>query len=138
MLSRFLTKTATITAIVVASNAVGNYTLSMGMREVGHTVSFSPAPYIAAFLDPWVVIGVLLLIIWLVFRLALLSWADLSYVLTVTSTSYVLSAVLGKLFLHEPVSAVRWAGIGLITLGAFFVAETFPSTTDETGGLAEE
>src|SRR5438874_6668387 len=115
--SRFLNKTAAITTVVVVSNGVGNYMLSRGMQEVGRVVTVSPGPYLQAFLDPWVVMGVLLLIAWLIFRLALLSWADLSYVLTVTSTSYVISAVLGKFLLHEHVSLLRWAGIALITIG---------------------
>ena len=138
MISRFVSKTAAITTVVVVSNAVGNYSLSKGMHEVGHLVTWEPAPYLQAFANPWVVSGVVLLIAWLIFRLALLSWADLSYVITVTSTSYVLSALLGKFFLAEDVSALRWVGIALMTVGAIFVGETFPSTTDETGGLAEE
>ena len=138
MISRFASKTAVITTVVVVSNAVGNYALSKGMREVGHLVTWQPGPYLQAFANPWVIAGVVLLIAWLIFRLALLSWADLSYVITVTSTSYVISALLGRFFLAEEVSALRWAGIALITVGAIFVGETFPSTTDETGGLAEE
>ena len=138
MISRFITKTAAITTVVVVSNAVGNYALGKGMQEVGQLVTWQPGPYLQAFGNPWVVSGVVLLIAWLIFRLALLSWADLSYVITVTSTSYILSALLGKFFLAEEVSALRWAGIVLITVGAVFVGETFPSTTDETGGLAEE
>ncbi|HLK34159.1 MAG TPA: hypothetical protein VKT29_13780 [Terriglobales bacterium] len=138
MISRFVTKTAAITTVVVVSNAVGNYTLSKGMQEVGHLVTWQPGPYLEAFANRWVIAGVLLLIAWLIFRLALLSWADLSYVITVTSTSYVISALLGKFFLAEQVSTLRWVGIALITVGAAFVGETFPSTTDETGGLAEE
>jgi uncharacterized membrane protein len=138
MISRFITKTAAITTVVVVSNAVGNYALGKGMQEVGHLVTWQPGPYLQAFANPWVVSGVILLIAWLVFRLALLSWADLSYVITITSTSYILSALLGKFLLEEQVSALRWTGIALITVGAAFVGETFPSTTDETGGLAEE
>src|SRR5437762_566657 len=118
MFSRFITKTAVITAVVVVSNAVGNYALGKGMQEVGHLVTWQPGPYLQAFANPWVVSGVILLIAWLVFRLALLSWADLSYVITVTSTSYVISALLGKFLLAEQVSALRWAGIALITIGA--------------------
>ncbi len=138
MISRFVSKTAVITTVVVVSNAVGNYTLSKGMQEVGHLVTWQPGPYLQAFANPRVIAGVVVLVAWLIFCLALLSWADLSYVITVTSTSYVISALLGKFFLAEEVSALRWAGIALITVGAIFVGETFPSTTDETGGLAEE
>ena len=45
-----------------------------------------------------------LLILWLLSRMTLLSWADLSYVLPVTSIGYVLVALAGELFLHEAIS----------------------------------
>ena len=131
-MDRFLRhKTFLVSLVVIASNAFGNYTLTRGMREVGSVVSISPLPYIRAMLDPWVVAGIILLAIWLITRLSLLSWADLSYVLMVTSTSYVLSAILAKIFLNERISGIRWLGIALISAGAFVVARTFPSTSPE-------
>jgi drug/metabolite transporter (DMT)-like permease len=131
-MDRFLRhKTFLVSLVVIASNAFGNYTLTRGMRDVGSVVSISPVPYIRAMLDPWVVAGIILLAIWLITRLSLLSWADLSYVLMVTSTSYVLSAVLAKIFLNERISGIRWLGIALISAGAFIVARTFPSTSPE-------
>ena len=131
-MDRFLRhKTFLVSLVVIASNAFGNYTLTRGMREVGSVVSISPVPYIRAMLDPWVVAGIILLAIWLITRLSLLSWADLSYVLMVTSTSYVLSAILAKIFLNERISGIRWLGIALISAGAFVVARTFPSTSPE-------
>ncbi len=57
-------------------------------------------------------------------EITLLSWADLSYVLPLTSIVYVLTACCGWCFLHESISAVRWTGIGLISLGAALVART--------------
>jgi drug/metabolite transporter (DMT)-like permease len=42
--------------------------------------------------------------------------------------SYVLTALMGKFLLHEPVSTVRWIGIGLIVLGVSLVARTVPRT----------
>lgn len=131
-MDRFLRhKTLIVSLVVIASNALGNYTLTRGMRDVGTVVSFSPLPYIRAMLDPWVVAGIVLLATWLITRLSLLSWADLSYVIMVTSTSYVLSAVLARVFLGERISLIRWTGIVLISLGAFIVARTFPSTAPE-------
>ncbi|HZU43158.1 MAG TPA: EamA family transporter [Terriglobales bacterium] len=131
-MDRFLRhKTLVVSLVVIASNAFGNYTLTRGMRDVGSVVSISPLPYIHAMLDPWVIAGIVLLATWMVTRLALLSWADLSYVIMVTSTAYVLSALLAKVFLNERISAIRWVGIVLISAGAFIVARTFPSTAPE-------
>jgi drug/metabolite transporter (DMT)-like permease len=58
--------------------------------------------------------------------MTLLSWADLSYVLPVTSIGYALSALAGRLFLHETVTPSRWAGILAIVVGVALVARTAP------------
>jgi drug/metabolite transporter (DMT)-like permease len=121
-------KTRTVVVLLVASNVLGNFTLSRGLHEVGRLVSFSPWPYIHAFVNPLVVLGVLLLIVWLISQLSLLSRVDLSYVLPVTSVSYVLTALMGEFLLHERVSTGRWIGIGLIGLGVSLVVRTVPRT----------
>ena len=91
----------------------------------------SPVDYVVAIFDPWVTLGVALLIVWLLARMALLSWADLSYVLPVTAIGYVATALMGRFFLHEQVTPQRWAGTLLIVLGIGFVARTNPRTTPE-------
>jgi drug/metabolite transporter (DMT)-like permease len=126
-------KTAIVGALVVGSNVLGSYSLTRGLHQVGGVVSWSPAPYIHAFAQPWVCAGVLFTIAWLVFRLALLSWADLSYVLPVTAVSYVLSAVTGVEYLNERVEKLHWAGICLIALGAALVAVTPPESSGPGG-----
>jgi hypothetical protein len=65
-------KNRTVIGLLVASNVLGNFTLSRGLHEVGRLVSFSPWPYIHAFVNPLVVLGVLLLILWLISQLSLL------------------------------------------------------------------
>ena len=123
-------KTLIASVVVVATNVVGNYALSRGMHEVGVLESWSPMPYIRAFVHPWVAIGVVFMVAWLASRLALLSWADLSYVVPVTSFSYVLSALVAEVWLGEHVQPLRWAGIAVITLGVALVALTYPETPE--------
>ena len=65
----------------------------------------TPLEYIGALFQPWVALGVVLLILWQLSRMALLSWADLSYVLPVTSVGYVLVALIGKVMLNEAITA---------------------------------
>ena len=90
----------------------------------------TPLDYITVLFRPLVAAGVLLLILWLASRMALLSWADLSYVLPVTAVGYVLVAIAGSVLLHEQISAKRWAGIALIMLGVALVGGgTAPQTT---------
>jgi len=109
---------------VVVLNAVGNYCLSRGMRTLGQ-VDLRIAT------NPWVLGGVVLLIGWLLAQLSLLSWADLTYVLPITAVSYVLSAILGAVSLHEHVSPLRWTGILLIAGGVAVVSRTRARTAPE-------
>jgi uncharacterized membrane protein len=124
-------KTAVLAIVVICCNVGGNLLLSVGMHDVGATVSASPVPYLRALLNPWVITGIVLLAGWLFANLSLLSWADLSYVLPVTAVGYVLSALVGVLVLKEQVTAVRWTGVAMITAGAIVVGMTTPRTTPE-------
>src|SRR5438093_4151500 len=117
-------KTRIFTTLVILANVLGNFSLSHGMRKVGATVSVSVPFYLSAFTNPWVDVGVALLILWLLAQLSLLSWADLSYVLPVTAIAYVLTAILGRVIAGEPVVAIRWIGILLMTAGASLVGRT--------------
>ena len=78
---------------------------------------------------PLVALGIAMLIVALLVRLALLSVADLSFILPMTAVGYVLAAVLGRFFLHESVSPGRWAAVALIFAGAALVGSTPQSTT---------
>jgi len=126
-------KTTVLALIVMGTNSFGNYALKMGLSGDAGVSSWSPMPYIRALFHPWVIAGVLLMLGWFLSRLVLLSWADLSYVLPVTAFSYVLSAALGVVLLHEAVSDVHWAGICLITLGVALTIFTRPGTTPPGG-----
>jgi uncharacterized membrane protein len=124
-----ITKTRVVTAVVIVSNVLGDSILRAGLQQVGSLVSKPPLAYIAALFNPLVALGVSMLILWLLSHMALLSWADLSYVLPVTSVGYALVALAGKVFLHEHVSAARWAGIFLIIAGVVLVGRTEFNTT---------
>lgn len=124
--ARLRIKTGVVSSVVVLSNVLGNFFLTWGMRLFGELKA--PFDYIQALFTPWVALGVGLLIVWMLSHMALLSWADLSYVLPVTSLGYVLAAVAGRLFLHEQISWARWAGIGLIVSGVVLVGRTPPRT----------
>ncbi len=129
--ARLQWKTRTFAIIVVLSNAFGNFFLDRGMH--GRT-THSAGDYISAIFTPWVMLGISLLILWLLTRMTLLSWADLSYVLPVTAIGYVLVAITAKIFLHEYVSPWRWAGIALIVAGVTLVSRTAVITTPERSG----
>jgi uncharacterized membrane protein len=126
-------KTIVLTLVVIFASVAGNFSLTWGMRRTGPGVFESPLGYITALFDPWVALGVCLLLLWMFSQMALLSWADLSYVLPVTSAGYVLAAIAGRLFLQERISTGRWTGIALIMSGVVLVGRTAHSTTGESG-----
>jgi drug/metabolite transporter (DMT)-like permease len=71
-----------------------------------------------------------LLIVWMLSRMALLSWADLSYVLPLTATGYIITAAFGRFVLNEQISASLWSGTLLIVAGTALVGMTDSHTTD--------
>ena len=93
-------------------------------------MSANPLDFIRAMFHPLVALGIVLLILWLLTRMALFSWADLSFVVPVTAVGYILAAVLGHFFLGETVTVTNWLGTFLIFFGTAFVGTTKPLTTE--------
>ncbi|HTA45159.1 MAG TPA: EamA family transporter [Bryobacteraceae bacterium] len=120
-------KTRLFAVLTILSNVAGNSALTKGMQQLGG-VGNSPLALIAALFHPWVALGVALLIVWTLTHMALLSWADLSYVMPVTALSYVVTAFAARLLLNEYISLERWIGIVLITAGVTLVGRTEGTT----------
>ncbi|MCI0356683.1 MAG: DMT family transporter [Acidobacteria bacterium] len=130
-----------ILAGVALFSALGDVSLSYGMKRVGAiplerwTVAFT------ALASPWVILGILLLLAFFVAYLTALSWADLTYVLPATAMGYVVVALLSVWLLNETVTPMRWLGIGLVSGGVGFVARGPEITVrhagqDETAEIA--
>lgn len=120
-------RTQALVLIAIATQVGGNVFLSYGLRRADAIISFSPLDYIRA-LNPWTIVGISLLAVWIITDLALLSRADLSFVLPVIASSFVLIAIIGHFALGERVSGLRWLGILLIFFGVL-LAETTPDRT---------
>jgi uncharacterized membrane protein len=120
-------KTRLFAVITILSNVAGNSFLTRGMQQLGE-IGNSPLALIAALFHPLVALGVALLIVWTLTHMALLSWADLSYVMPVTAMGYVVTAFAARLFLGENVSPARWVGIVLVTAGVTLVGRTAASS----------
>ena len=126
-------KTKTCLLIIVVANTLGNAVLRHGMQQVGSIASYSPFHLIVAsyraLSNPFVLSGVGLLVVFFLAHMILLSWADLSYVLPMTSVAYILATVLGWWFLGEAVRPIRWAGSLVITAGVILVGRTPVNTS---------
>jgi drug/metabolite transporter (DMT)-like permease len=109
-------------ALVVLSNAAGNFALGWGLA---HPV-IAPLTglwFVDVLLNPWVLGGVVLLSLWVLWRVSLLGMADLSFVLPVTAAGYLIAPVLGALFLGETVTPLRWLGGLCIVAGAILAGQ---------------
>jgi drug/metabolite transporter (DMT)-like permease len=115
--------------LVILSNTFGNCLLAIGMQHMPDFLGTSLLPYVLGLISsPWILSGTALLALWMVAQLSMFTWADLSYVLPVTASGYIVTAILGKWILGEQVSNIRWAGTLLITFGSMLVSRTPVST----------
>jgi uncharacterized membrane protein len=118
-----------LTAFVVLANVVGNFSLSWGMKHpLGYRLT--GIEVVDALVHPYVLLGIVLLAVWTLARITLLSWADLSFVLPVSSVGYVLNAAIGCFVLGEAISWRRGLGTALILAGTILTAATPPRAVE--------
>lgn len=121
-------KTRVCLFIIIVANALGNALLSRGVRQVGSIASYSPLELaVSAFraaANPYVLAGVGCLVVFFAAHMIVLSWADLSYVLPMTSVGYVVVAVLSWWWLGESIRPARWLGTVVIMAGVILVSRT--------------
>jgi drug/metabolite transporter (DMT)-like permease len=118
-------------ALVLVLRPFGNLSLAWGMRHLSFMLAANPFIYVRALFNPFVAMGVGALILGLLTRMALLSLADLSLVLPLTASGYILSTLLGKAVLREEVTASRWLGTVLIFAGALIVGLNSKAKDDQ-------
>jgi drug/metabolite transporter (DMT)-like permease len=106
---------------VMCFGSVGDALLKRGMTDFGSVDLHHPLHVITALANPWILLGIGCLIAFFSSYLTALSWADLSYVLPATALGYVLVTLVGKYYLHENVTSLRWLGVLLISCGVGWV-----------------
>ena len=114
-------KTAMTLSIIILASSLGDVFIAKGMKRVGEisTLRLRELALIgksmvrnAAFL-----LGILCLAISFCAFLAVLSWADLSYIVPATSLSFVVSTLGAKWLLKERINRLRWLGTLLVCAG---------------------
>ena len=115
----------TLALVLIASllGGLGHVVLAKGMKLVG-VATAAGAPVGRALGNPWVVLGVALQAAFFFMYMALLSREDVSKVLPLTTLSYLVVGFLAQFMLAEPVTPLRWTGIGFIVLGVLLVGRT--------------
>ncbi len=111
-----------VLAGITVFSTLGDSLLARGMKQIGAVSLHDIHGLLLAVLNPYVAIGILLLLAFFASYMSALSWADLTYVLPATSISYVLVALVAHFRFHETISLTRWIGIALITAGVGYVA----------------
>jgi drug/metabolite transporter (DMT)-like permease len=120
-----------VLAAIIVFASFGDISLSHGMRRVGAISLARWTELFASLLDPWVALGIVLLLGFFAAYLSALSWSDLTYVLPATSLGYVLLALLSVWLLGEKVSVSRWIGILLVSFGVAIVTGGPSATGDK-------
>ena len=120
-------KQITLVLVTVAFNVVGQYLMKRGMMDVGRIsgdLQMIVASISRAFLNPWVIAGVVAYGMSSIFWLVLLSRVDLSYAYPALSLGYVMVTLVGVLFLGEQVSTMRWLGVIVICTGVVLLSRS--------------
>ncbi|MDO9572677.1 MAG: EamA family transporter [Candidatus Omnitrophota bacterium] len=86
--------------------------------DLGSAIVFLKAVFSSPFLWAGLLTAATVFIIWS----TILSKIDLSVAVPIASFSYILVPVVSVIFLHEQISALRWAGILFILMGVIFVS----------------
>ena len=121
-----MTKILVILIFALCVEAVGVVFLSKGLKQIGEVQSVT-AREIGRIIakgaaNSSVLLGVALEAAFFGALLYLLSQRDVSLIWPLTALGFLITALAAKLILKEEVSAVRWAGIFLIVIGASLVS----------------
>ncbi len=118
-------KTVICLALIVVGGTAGDLALAHAMKhgggDVARGVAAVPGSFRRAARLPSMWVGLSLQAVAFAALLALLSWAEVSFVVPATALSYTAGVTGAKLFLHEHVTARRWAGVLLISSGVLLV-----------------
>lgn len=119
-------KTAVVLTVAMLAVSVGEMNLSRGMKELGEVSMRSAGDAFrlvtVVFRNRHVALSVVLLSVYFYSFASMLSWADLSFVLPLTSISFILGTLLAKFCLNENVTPTRWLGTVIICVGVALVA----------------
>ena len=122
-------KTAIFILIAVVANSFGNLLLAEAMEHMPALSHVAILHYVEHLLgNPFLIPGAALTSLYTLSQLSLFSWADLSFVVPCTASSYIVTTLLGEFILGEHVALARWIGVLLIFCGIVLVARTPTST----------
>lgn len=111
--------------VVVLGGTAGEISVTRAMKQIGEVRHFHPRALFRAlgraFRVKWMWMGISLLAVAFFSLLTLLSWENVSFIVPLTALSYVVGALMAKLFLGEEVDQIRWMGVLLVVVGVVLV-----------------
>ena len=121
-----MTRLLLILLIGLSFESAGVVLLKKGMVQVGEPQRISVAEIArvvkAGGTNPQILLGVFFEALFFLCLLLLMSRSDISFLWPLTGLSFVFATVAAILFLGERVSALRWAGVVLMLIGAAFIS----------------
>lgn len=131
-------KMVLILLVGLVLEAVGVVLLSQGLHEIGELRRVSAGELTRLIgrgaTNRYILLGVAFEAVFFGILLYLLSQRDVSLIWPLTSLGFVITALAARFLRHEEISALRWAGVGLIVVGAALVAWSEQTKTPPTLG----
>lgn len=117
-----MVKFVSILLVALMLEAVGVVFLSSGLKQIDGAKQITVCEIMrvakAGVTNGKILLGVFFESLFFAALLYMLSQQDVSLVWPLTSLGFVITTLAAKIFLHEHVSGVRWAGVVLIVIGA--------------------
>jgi drug/metabolite transporter (DMT)-like permease len=112
--------------IVIMAGSSGDVCVTRGMKKIGEISDFRPAALMNAawrvMRNGYIWLGVFSKTVAFFSFLALLSRADLSWVVPAAALTFVVDTLAAKYFLGEHINRLRWAGTMCVGLGVALIS----------------
>ncbi len=113
--------------MVICATTVGDVLRSLGMRQHGEIHDFRPGAIGSAFgavaRNFYVIVSTCAMAVSFFSFMKLVSIAPMSFAVPMSAATFIPETLLAKVLLKEAVDWRRWAGVGLILIGVFFIAQ---------------
>ena len=120
-----MTKIVLILLIALIFEAIGVVFLGEGLQQLGEVKPLNARNVLRLLgqgaTNKYILLGVAFEAIFFGALLYLLARADVSFIWPLTSLGFVITTLAARIFRHEEISFVRWAGVILIVLWAMIV-----------------
>ncbi len=117
-----MTKIFIVLIVAAIIESIGIAVLSAGLKEINGakqiTVSEITRVIASGATNKKIIIGITFEAVFFGCLLYMMSLKDVSFVWPLTSLGFIFTTLAAEFILHEPVSAARWCGVIMISVGA--------------------